>query len=97
MARCPECGEKLALPASLDRWDRIYCESCKAELEVLNLKPLELEAVFDSGEDGLLDVLDEDLEDAEDLEESDDLEWDEEDGDAEEEDDDDAEEEEQDW
>ncbi len=23
MARCPECGEKLVLPATLARWDRI--------------------------------------------------------------------------
>ena len=96
MARCPECGEKLTLPVSLDRWDRFYCESCKAELEVLNLKPLELEAVFDSGGDGLLDELDEDLEDAEDLEELDDLEWDEDDADESDEDED-EEEAERDW
>ncbi len=96
MARCPECGEKLILPATLDRWDRISCSSCKAELEVLNLKPLELEAVYDTEEEGLLDELDEDLDDAEDLEELDDLEWDDdESGDDEEEEE--EEEEDQDW
>ncbi len=92
MARCPECGEKLTLPDGLARWDRIYCESCHAELEVLTLKPLELEAVYDSEENGLLDDLEE-SDDSDDLEDLDDLEWDEDD--AEEEDEED--EEEEDW
>lgn len=95
MARCPECGEKLVLPATLDRWDRISCSSCRAELEVLNLKPLELEAVDDTEEEGLLDDLEEDLDEAEELEEMDDLEWDDEEGD--EEDEEDEEDEDQDW
>ncbi len=93
MARCPECGEKLTLPDGLARWDRIYCESCNAELEVLTLKPLELEAVYDSEANGLLDDLEEN-DDSEDLEDLDDLEWDEDDADEEDEED---EEEEEDW
>jgi alpha-aminoadipate carrier protein LysW len=80
MARCPECGAKLQLPPNLERWDRVYCGSCNAELEVLSLRPLELEAVYDFEEDEITDDLDEDLED------SDDFEWDE---DEEEEDDND--------
>lgn len=90
MARCPECGEKITLPADLERWDRFYCGSCNAELQVLSLRPLELEAVLDSEEgDELLEDL-EDLEDAEDLE---DLNWDED----EDEDDDDDEDEDEEW
>ena len=95
MARCPECGEKLTLPEGLARWDRIYCESCNAELEVLSLKPLELEAVYDFEDNDLLDDLDED-DDSDDLEDLDDLEWDEDD-DEDEEDDEDDDEEANDW
>ena len=86
MARCPECSAKLSLPEDLARWDRISCDSCNAELEVLSLKPLELEAVYDFEENGVLDDLDEDLDDAEDLE---DLDWVEDDEDEDEDDDDD--------
>lgn len=51
MARCPECGQKLNLQNNLERWDHIFCDNCHAELEVLGLKPLELEAVFDFEDD----------------------------------------------
>ncbi|MGC9467352.1 MAG: hypothetical protein ACP5HS_02055 [Anaerolineae bacterium] len=87
MARCPECGAKLQLPENLSRWDRIYCESCNAELEVLSLRPLELEAVYDFEEDELED-LDEELDESEDIEDLEDLDWDE---------DDDEEDEDEDW
>ncbi|MGC9348732.1 MAG: hypothetical protein ACP5JG_11380 [Anaerolineae bacterium] len=85
MARCPECGAKLSLAEDLERWDRIYCEACHAELEVLSLKPLELEAVYDFEEDGLLDDLDD--EDFDDLDDLDELEWDDEDEEEEKDDD----------
>ncbi len=90
MARCPECGEKLTLPQDLERWDHIHCESCNAELEVLSLRPLELEAVLDVEENGLLDELEEELEDLDEVEE---LDWDEDD----EGDDDDDDDEDEDW
>lgn len=84
MARCPECNTRLTLPEGLVRWDHFYCESCNAELEILSLRPLELEAVYDFEEDDLLD----DLDDEDDLDE---LEWDDDDEflDDDEEDDDD--------
>jgi lysine biosynthesis protein LysW len=72
MARCPECNSKLTLPEKIERWDHVYCESCNAELEVLSLRPLELEAVYDFEEDDLLD----DLDDEDDLDQ---LEWDDDD------------------
>ena len=87
MARCPECSEKLTLPPALDRWDRIYCGSCNAELQVLSLRPLELEAIFDF-EEG--DEVAEALEDLEASDELEDLEWDDDDeGDDDDDDDDD--------
>jgi len=63
MARCPECGQKLRFREDLKRWDHIYCESCHAELEVLNAVPLELEAVFEFEEEELVRDLNDDLED----------------------------------
>ena len=89
MARCPECTEKLTLPANLERWSRIYCGSCKAELQVLSLRPLELEAVyaFEEGDELIEDL--EELEDSDDLEDLDDLEWDDDDDDHDDDDDDD--------
>ena len=85
MARCPECGAKLTLAKDLERWDRIYCETCNAELEVLSLQPLELEAVYDFEDDDLLNDLDD--EDFDDLDDLDELEWDDEDDTDEERDD----------
>lgn len=69
MARCPECNGKLVVPPDLQRWDRIFCETCNIELEVVDVNPLELEAVYDfEDDDNALDELEED---------EDDLEWDE--------------------
>lgn len=78
MARCPECNAKLVVAPDLERWDRIFCEACGIELEVVDVSPLELEAVYDfQDDDNALDELEEDEED---------LEWDDEtDGDDEEE------------
>lgn len=79
MARCPECGQKLTFREGLRRWDHIHCESCHAELEVLNPVPLELEAVFEFEDEELVrdlnDILDDDgdaVEDGTDWDESDD-------------------------
>ena len=88
MARCPECGAKLSLAQDLERWDHIYCEECNAELEVLSLKPLELEAVYDFEENDLLETLDND--DFDDLEDLDELEWDDDDEEDDDSDDDDG-------
>lgn len=72
MAKCPECNVKLVLPRKLKRSDRIFCRECQAELEVVGLEPLELEAIYDFEDDGdVLDDLEEDLED---------VTWEEEDG-----------------
>ena len=78
MARCPECGQKLRFREDLKRWDHIYCESCHAELEVLNAVPLELEAVFEFEDEELVRDLNDDLEDDGDVVvDEDEIDWDE--------------------
>ena len=64
MARCPECNAKLAIARDVERWDRIFCPICNVELEVIDLHPLNLEAVYDfDDDDNALDELEEDIED----------------------------------
>lgn len=45
MALCPECEAKLTLPEELEIGDVVVCRTCEAVLEVINLRPLELELV----------------------------------------------------
>lgn len=87
MARCPECGARLQVAEDIQRWDRIYCGSCNAELEVLSLKPLELEAVYDFDEDDVVTDIDDDS-----LDDLEDLNFDEDDDDSDEDDDEDSDE-----
>lgn len=81
MARCPECHSKLIIPADVELSDRIVCESCGTELEVVHKVPLELEVVLaldDDHDDSLLDELEEDIDDLgwdEDEEAEEDEEW----------------------
>ena len=89
MARCPECGARLEIPEDLKRLDHFYCPSCNAELEVLNLEPLELEAIYEFEADDEIEI--------ELLEEEEEEEEDEEDEEEEEEEEVDDEEEEEVW
>lgn len=69
MALCPECEAKLTLPEELEVGDVVVCRTCEAVLEVITLRPLELELVRyldDTEEDE-----EEELEDFEDVE----LDW----------------------
>lgn len=63
MTSCPECNAKLtALRSILSLWDRLFCESCGAELEVVAVDPLELEVLYDFDDAGiLLDALEMDV------------------------------------
>jgi lysine biosynthesis protein LysW len=64
MAKCPECNAKLTVTRKLSRSDHIFCRECKAELEVVALEPLELEAIYDFEDDSdVLNDLEEDFED----------------------------------
>lgn len=83
MARCPECNAKLTVPEEVKRWDRIPCQACGVDLEVLSTSPLELEAVYEIDEDD--DLLSE-------LEEDDDGDWEDDDDDDSDDDDDDSDE-----
>ena len=51
MARCPECNAKLVVAPDLERWDRIFCEACGIELEVISVDPLVLEVAPEEAED----------------------------------------------
>jgi lysine biosynthesis protein LysW len=42
---CPDCGEKLVLQGILEVGVRIWCQNCEAELEVVNLAPVEVNGV----------------------------------------------------
>ena len=92
MARCPECNARLELPSDLELWDRVFCEACGVELEVIELNPIELEVAYEAEEDEEELELDDEL-DALDLDE-DEEDWDE---DEEDDEDDDLEEEDARW
>jgi lysine biosynthesis protein LysW len=53
---CPECDEKIRVPGKPRLGQRFTCFNCGAELEVINLDPVEIDWAFDEPED------DEDLE-----------------------------------
>ncbi|MBN1876762.1 MAG: hypothetical protein JXA33_21235 [Anaerolineae bacterium] len=71
MARCPECHAKLVMSPNFALWDHFFCTECEAELEVVDLDPLELEVVHDVSNE------EEEEEDLEDLEEEEEevLDW----------------------
>lgn len=41
---CPICGAQLALPGNLIKGELLECDNCTAELEVIDLSPVELKA-----------------------------------------------------
>lgn len=46
MAECPACGSTFALSKKVKAGDHIYCPECGEELEVISLRPLELDYAF---------------------------------------------------
>ncbi len=68
MALCPECESKLTLPEEAEVGDVVVCKTCEAVLEIISLRPLELELVR-----YLDDAEEEEEEDLEDFE--DELDW----------------------
>lgn len=64
-AICPECDEKIHVPADVDQGDVIVCEECETELEVVGLDPIELDPYVDDDfedYDEDFDVFDDDVE-----------------------------------
>ena len=82
IAFCPDCEEPIQLGALLRVGQRVTCESCTAELEVIEVAPLELDWAFDGPADDWDDVEEEDDEWDDDEEEWDDEEWDDDDDDG---------------
>lgn len=70
-AVCPECDEDILIPGKVRLGQRLVCERCGAQLEVVDLDPIELDWAYEPAEEfdeeDLLDFeLDEDeLEDEE--------------------------------
>ena len=48
---CPDCGEKLVLQGGLWIGIKVWCQNCEAELEVVNLAPVEVDGVSPEPED----------------------------------------------
>jgi lysine biosynthesis protein LysW len=46
-AYCPDCDQKIVLPAPVALGQRLTCLHCDAELEVISVEPLELDWVYD--------------------------------------------------
>jgi len=59
-AKCPMCGAAVSVPTNVKEGDLVFCDSCDAELEVVNVKPLELDWPLDDFEE---DYDDDDYED----------------------------------
>lgn len=58
--KCPMCGAAIQVPTNSEVGDLVYCDQCDAELEIVSLKPLELDWPLDDYED--YDEDDEDME-----------------------------------
>ena len=66
MATCPECDFEIDVDEyDVDRGDTLECDNCGLTLEVINLNPIEFEAVSDDDEDDKDDDFDEDEEEEE--------------------------------
>ena len=49
--KCPMCSAVIQAPANSAIGDLVYCDQCDAELEIVSLKPLELDWPLDDYED----------------------------------------------
>jgi|YNPNPStandDraft_1061719.scaffolds.fasta_scaffold02692_2 alpha-aminoadipate carrier protein LysW len=67
-AVCPECDEDILIPGKVRLGQRLSCERCGAQLEVVGLDPIELDWAYEPAEEfdeeDLFD-LEDDLEDEE--------------------------------
>jgi lysine biosynthesis protein LysW len=46
-ADCPDCGEKVHLQTPVELGYRLNCPECGADLEVINVSPVELDWVYE--------------------------------------------------
>lgn len=47
VAICPSCGDDIKLPSHLKIGQKVTCPSCDADLEVIDLNPVELDWAYD--------------------------------------------------
>lgn len=68
MAKCPECGALIDLEEDeVEEGETFPCPECAVDLEVVNIHPLELDAISEEEEDEAAEAEDEDeLEEEED-------------------------------
>jgi len=45
--RCPECLAPIWVKDSIEMWDPVTCPECHAQLQVVRLRPLELDYMDD--------------------------------------------------
>lgn len=45
--KCPMCNSDVSIPTNAKEGDLVFCDSCDAELEVVSLRPLELDWPLD--------------------------------------------------
>lgn len=72
-AKCPMCGASVGVPSNVKEGDQVFCDSCDAELEVVSVKPLELDWPLDDYDyDDDYDEYDDDDDDDDDYDDYDD-------------------------
>ncbi|MBN1641067.1 MAG: lysine biosynthesis protein LysW [Anaerolineae bacterium] len=49
-AICPDCGEEITLHGNVRLGQEVVCPHCDAELEVVEIDPLELDWAYDDGD-----------------------------------------------
>ncbi len=54
-AACPGCDQNIFLRRSPKMGDMVYCDNCEADLEVVGMKPIELDWPWEEDEDELVD------------------------------------------
>ena len=50
-SKCPMCGANVSVASNAKEGDLVYCDACDAELEIVSLKPLELDWPLDDYEE----------------------------------------------
>lgn len=51
LATCPECEAEIHVDEEIDKGETMHCEECDTKLEVVGLDPIELDVVYDEGEE----------------------------------------------
>jgi len=60
------CGAAVSVPTNVKEGDLVICDSCDAELEVVNIKPLELDWPLDDFDEEYDDYEDDDYDEYDD-------------------------------